>query len=67
MFYRGMTSSLSPVFSGIIQGSILGPTLFTGVINDLPSQLEMCKMFLFADDDKAVGPARSTVDHDAVQ
>ena len=53
--------------SGVIQGLLLGPTLFTGVINDLPSQLETCKIFLFADDGKAVGPARSTVDRDAVQ
>ena len=40
VLYGGVTSSLSLVLSGIIQGSILGPTLFTGGINDLPSQLE---------------------------
>ena len=45
VLYGGVTSSLSPVLSGIIQGSILGPTLFTGVINDLPSQLETCNFF----------------------
>ena len=62
-----MTSSLLPVLSGIIQGSIFGPMLYTRVINDLPSQLETCKMFLLADDGKVVGPARFTVDRDAVQ
>ena len=67
VLYGGVTSSLSPVLSDIIQGSLLGPMLFTGVINDLSSQLETCKIFLFADDGKTVGPARSTVDSDAVQ
>ena len=67
VLYGGVTSLLSPVLSSVIQGSILGPTLFTGVINDLPSQLETCQMFLFADDGKAVGSARFTVDRDAVQ
>ena len=67
VLYRGVTSSLLPVLSGVIQDSMIGPTLFTGVINDFISQLETCKISFFADDGKAVGPARSSVDRDAVQ
>ena len=46
-------SSNSPVISGIPQGSILGPVLFTIFINDLPDCLQsICK--IFADDTKYI-------------
>jgi len=44
-------SGKTPVLSGIPQGSILGPILFTVFINDLPNQINsMCD--IFADDTK---------------
>ena len=44
-------SSLAEVLSGIPQGSILGPVLFTVFINDLPEGIQSsCK--IFADDTK---------------
>ena len=56
-------SNKSNVTSGIPQGSILGPTLFTIYINDLPNCLtSQCKMF--ADDLKMYN---RSFNHDIVQ
>ena len=49
-------SSLSPVLSGVPQGSILGPILFLVYINDLPLEVTFSKLFLFADDGKCTLP-----------
>ena len=45
------TSSWKPVISGIPQGSILGPILFTLFVNDIPSLLQSI-IALYADDTK---------------
>ena len=39
-----------PVRSGVIQGSILGPTFFSIFINNVESCLEYCKIIKYADD-----------------
>ena len=56
-------SNSSPVVSGIPQGSVLGPTLFTIFINDLPECVEsFCK--IFADDTKVYN---SSYNHSQIQ
>ena len=58
----GSSKSLeAPVLSGIPQGSILGPVLFTIFINDLPEGiLNKCK--IFADDTKLYGTPENKED-----
>ena len=48
---QGSKSAWAPVTSGIPQGSVLGPTLFTIFVNDMPSQVAN-HIKLFADDTK---------------
>ena len=56
-------SSSSQVLSGIPQGSILGPILFTIFINDLPECVSSC-CHIFADDTKLYN---STKNHQILQ
>ena len=48
---QGSKSAWAPVTSGISQGSVLGPTLFTIFVNDMPAQVTN-SIKLFADDTK---------------
>ena len=58
---NGKTSDWTNVFSGIPQGSILGPILFIIFINDLPGVVgNVCK--LFADDCKLYKNIKSEAD-----
>jgi hypothetical protein len=50
---EGSTSELSPVISGVPQGSILGPLLFILYVNDMADIIHPgCKLALYADDAK---------------
>ena len=59
VFYQGAVSSPVAVESGLVQGSVIGPLLFTVIINDLPQKVTSLQMALLADDGKAVGKASS--------
>ena len=55
---RGQSSKPESVLSGVPQGSILGPLLFTLSVNELP-ELVSLKIRMFADDTKVCDKSAS--------
>ena len=50
MLISGVSSNCNYVHTGVPQGTILGPLLFTIFVNDLPRVVEYCSINLYADD-----------------
>ena len=63
---NGKHSDWVYVTSGIPQGSVLGPTLFTIYINDLPDSINSLTR-LFADDTKLFSTVNNIDDHNSLQ
>ena len=63
---NGRKSSTVPVTSGVPQGSVLGPLLFSIFISDLPS-IVSSPTFMFTDDTKIFQVIRNEEDHLALQ
>ena len=66
--YNGITQSQAyQAYSGVVQGSNLGPLLFCIFINDLPEYIKNSSCLLFADDLKLYRIVNSQEDHDKLQ
>ena len=65
VFCNGCTSQSVRLTSGVPQGSVLGPLLFTVYINDLPNSVQDASILMYADDSKCFRAIRSAADVDA--
>ena len=63
----GVTSKQLPVYSGVPQGSILGPALFLLYVNDLLEAPTSSRAVMFADDTKLFSTIKSDYDVTALQ
>ena len=63
---NGCKSGWQKVLSGVPQGSILGPLLFTIYVNDLPQSISS-SVFMFADNTRLIHPIHTTNDHNHLQ
>lgn len=64
--YRGAKSASSVVRAGVLQGSVLGPTLFTMFIDSITDSLH-CTPILYADDISLLQPIRNPSDYASLQ
>ena len=64
---HGFTSTNLPVTSGVPQGSILGPVLFSLYVNDLPDAVTSSHVAMFADDTKLFKEIHTTQDCNLLQ
>ena len=64
---EGKASDWKPVFSGVPQGSQIGPLLFILYNNDLTNHVDSCKISLYADDSKLFREISSVTDYPLVQ
>ena len=63
---NGHKSKSIPVTSGVPQGSVLGPVLFTMFVNDIPS-IVSSPIYMFADATKIFHVIRNSDDYKAFQ